>query len=81
MHTGSRLAPITATDLARVNQAIESGRLQDGLGTTIDTPVTAGLINEDATKLYAVVDGVVQMMAEECFDLAPLGLDKLEKGE
>lgn len=67
--TKARLKVISTEQLARINQAVTRGELRDQLGRRVESPLQAGLINEDGTRCYPVVDGVFQMLRDESIPL------------
>lgn len=72
MHSGSVLRAADAELLARLNAAIQSGSIKDGRGNRVQEPFSAGLVNDDVSVFYPVVNGVLQMMDDECLQLARL---------
>ncbi len=69
MQTGSRLREASESIIARVNALVQQRTLRDALGRTVDQPIHRGLVNEDATVLYPIVDGAIQMMRDESIPL------------
>ena len=51
--------------LRRVNAAIESGEAQYVDGSLVETPLDDALITEDGKVIYAVVDDIPVMLAEQ----------------
>jgi uncharacterized protein YbaR (Trm112 family) len=51
--------------LAKINQAIEAGTLQDQLGRVVKDPLSEGLVRQDGKILYPVRDGIPIMLADE----------------
>jgi uncharacterized protein len=58
--------------LARVNRAIEAGKLQDQLGRSVGQPIAEGLMREDGKVMYPVRDGIPVMLADEGISLEQL---------
>ena len=51
--------------VAKINRAIEAGKLQDQLGRLVKQPISEGLLREDGKVLYPVRDGIPVMLADE----------------
>ena len=51
--------------IARINRAIEAGKLQDQIGRLVGQPITEGLLRQDGKVLYPVRDGIPVMLADE----------------
>jgi uncharacterized protein YbaR (Trm112 family) len=49
----------------RVNQAIQTGRVENQVGRPVSSPLDGGLVREDGQILYPVRDGIPIMLAEE----------------
>ena len=56
--------------LARVNEAVGSGKLQTRGGAPISDKVEEGLLREDGTVLYPVRDGIPIMLIDESIQLS-----------
>ncbi len=69
---GSPLALADEGVLARVNQAIEAGNLQNGAGQSLTTPISAGLLRAQADLLYPIVDKIPVLLAGEAISLDQL---------
>ena len=72
MQTGSELQEAPAPMIAEINTSIQQGNLRDTLGRTVSGLIQRGLVNDDASVLYPIVDGVIQMMRDEAIPLAQL---------
>jgi len=59
--------------IAKVNRAIEAGKVASVGGTTIEKPIDSGLIREAGDLLYPVVDSIPVMLHDEAIDLSQLG--------
>ena len=58
--------------LAKVNQAIAEGRVKNKGGRTVSEPLTGGLVREDGSLLYPMVDGIPVMFVDEAIALDPI---------
>jgi uncharacterized protein len=63
--TGQALELADAAIVAKINRAIEAGKLQDKLGRLVEQPITDGLVRRDGQVLYPVRDGIPVMLADE----------------
>ena len=59
--------------LRKLNQAIRERRLHDGLGRDVRDELGAGLVDVNEKFFYPIVEGIPQMMSDECIDLSQLG--------
>jgi len=66
-HTRLRLADDQL--LARLNQAVTAGRLKNKGGEPVESPLEAGLVREDTTLLYPIVDGIPVLLIDEAIPL------------
>jgi len=53
----------------RVNEAISQGKARDQLGTRVEFPIDAGLVNSALDRLYPVRDEITTMIAESAIRL------------
>jgi uncharacterized protein YbaR (Trm112 family) len=51
--------------LARLNRAIAQGQVRNRGGHLVKEPLEAGLVREDKTLLYPIVDGIPVMLIDE----------------
>jgi uncharacterized protein len=51
--------------LARLNRAIAQGQVRNRGGHLVKSPLEAGLVREDKTLLYPIVDGIPVMLIDE----------------
>lgn len=65
----SRLRPADGEMLTKVNQAIAAGRLKNGAGETVEAPLEGGLVREDSTLLYPVIDDIPVLLIDEAIAL------------
>lgn len=66
------LVPADAELLTRVNQAITDGHLKNRGGQTVRGPLEGGLVRQDQTVLYPVIEGIPVMLVDEGILLAQL---------
>ena len=67
------LALADADLVNRLNQAVAQGGLKNQAGQKVSTPLAGGLIRQDRTRLYPIVDGIPMMLADEAIPLDQLG--------
>jgi uncharacterized protein len=67
--THQSLQMADAATIARINGAIEAGKLQDQLGRPVKQSLAEGLIREDGKVLYPVREGIPVMLADEGISL------------
>ena len=65
----SRLHVADGELLARVNQAIAAGRVQNHSGTKIAAPLSGGLVREDKRVLYPIIDDLPVLLIDESIPL------------
>jgi uncharacterized protein len=63
--TGQPLRLAESPLVAKINRAIEAGKLQDQLGRLVKQPLSEGLVRQDGKLLYPVRDGIPVMLADE----------------
>jgi uncharacterized protein len=51
--------------IAKINRAIEEGKLQDQLGRLVKQPISEGLVRQDGKVMYPVRDDIPVMLADE----------------
>lgn len=63
-----------ATDdaLAAVNARILAGQVSTVGGTTVEKPVSGGLLREDGLVLYPIIDEIPTLLVEEGIVLGPV---------
>ncbi len=61
----SRLSLAEEALVARLNEAIRAGRVQNVGGDPVSEPIQAGLIREDRQVLYPVLDDIPRLTVEE----------------
>ena len=57
--------PLTSSELAVLNRAIDGGQLLSVSGTAVQGRLTEGLITVDRKVVYRVEDGIPVMLPEE----------------
>ena len=73
--------PVTETSLSiadadlvdSLNQRIEAGTLTNRLGQAVEKPFESGLVNEDASLLFAVRGEIMVLVADQAIELQNLG--------
>ena len=63
------LALADETLLAKVNEAIVAGRIENLGGRTVEEPLQGGLVRTDKTLLYPIVDEIPVLLADEAIRL------------
>ena len=58
--------------VARVNRAIAAGRVMNRAGRLVDQPIGGGLVRQDKTLLYPILDGIPVLLADEAIPLAQI---------
>jgi uncharacterized protein YbaR (Trm112 family) len=51
--------------VAELNRSIEAGQLRNRGGDKLEKPLDAGLVREDGTVLYPVIDGIPVLLIDE----------------
>ncbi len=65
-------SPLSLADeqlLAKLNAAISAGKLKNKAGQPVEEPVQGGLVREDRTLLYPIVDGIPVLLIDEALPL------------
>ena len=65
--------PLHAADdqvIARVNRAIAAGRVKNRAGRPLEQPLAGGLLREDETLLYPILDGIPLLLADEAIPMS-----------
>ncbi len=68
-----RLLPANDETLWRVNAAIQAGQLLNRVGNAIESPLDGGLVREDGTLMYPVIDGIPVLLCDDAILLEQLG--------
>ena len=80
--TLTKLSPADERLLAAVNRKIDAGQLSNRIGQAVTEPLQAGLVNEDASWLMAVIDGIAVLVADQAIDLSQVDdIPTREEGE
>jgi uncharacterized protein len=69
-------SPLTVADsrlTARLNRAISAGRVVNCGGRGVAQPIDGGLVRQDKTLLYPIIDGIPILLADEAILLDKLG--------
>ncbi|EMI57918.1 hypothetical protein [Rhodopirellula sallentina] len=69
-HGGDALVLADAGLVERVNQAIADGTARDQLGTRIDTPIDAGMVNPAGDRLYPIRENITTLIADDAVQIA-----------
>ncbi len=59
--------------LAKLNERIAQGNVQNASGSKVESPLEEALITTDAKTVYRVDDGIPVMLAEEGIATEPFG--------
>ena len=68
--------PLSLADdglLARLNQAITAGKVKNQGGVAVRELLRGGLVRQDKTLLYPVIDDIPVLLTEEAIALDQLG--------
>jgi uncharacterized protein YbaR (Trm112 family) len=57
--------PLNTSELTALNRAIEEGQVLNVAGSSVQNPVTEGLITVDRKVIYRIEDGIPVMLPEE----------------
>jgi uncharacterized protein YbaR (Trm112 family) len=76
-HTPLRLADTQF--MARLNRAIAGGRITNAAGRCVEDSIEGGLIRQDFTLLYPIVDDIPVLLAEEAISLDQLDEARVER--
>ncbi len=58
--------------VARLNEAIQAGRVRNRIGQPVEKPIEGGLVRADNTLLYPIVDEIPVLLADEAILLDQL---------
>ncbi|MDZ4818883.1 MAG: Trm112 family protein [Planctomycetota bacterium] len=70
--SGTRLTLADAAQISQLNAAISAGKLQNRAGQELKKPLTGGLLREDQTVLYPIVDDIPILLVDEGIELGSL---------
>ena len=56
----------------RINAKISQGRIRNRAGRPVENKVDAGLINQDGSLLYPILDDIPQLLLDEAIPLSQL---------
>jgi len=68
-------APLHSADdelLARLNEAVRAGKVTNRGGRPVDEPLGGGLVRDDGTLLYPIVDDIPVLLVDEAIPLAEI---------
>jgi uncharacterized protein YbaR (Trm112 family) len=63
------LALAEGTVVERLNQAIQAGQLRSRCGQKVERRLDGGLVRQDGTLLYPIIDGIPVMLMDEAIPL------------
>jgi len=67
--TPLRLADESLVD--RLNRAVAAGMLKNRVGQAVQSPLEGGLVREDGTLFYPIIDGIPVLLLDEAIPLEP----------
>ncbi len=73
------LRPAQQQLLARLNRAIAAGGVRDVGGQTVRELLQAGLVRQDQTLLYPVVDDIPVLLVDKAISLDQVGQESLSE--
>lgn len=76
---GDSLVLADADLIQRVNEAIAEGAARDRLGTRVETPIDAGLLNSARNLLYPIRENITTMIAESAIEIGDLSMADAKK--
>lgn len=57
------------TLIAKLNEAISAGQVESRNGQPVHDPLDGGLVRQDGTLLYPIIDGIPVLLAGEAIPL------------
>ncbi len=63
------LSPADEQLLARLNRAISAGQIENRGGHPVDEPLQDGLVRQDKTLLYPIIDEIPVLLTDEAIPL------------
>ncbi len=64
---------LSAGQLARLNAAVQSGRLRYADGSAVDTELEEGLVTTDGRTVYRIDDSIPVMLVEQAIRTDQIG--------
>jgi uncharacterized protein YbaR (Trm112 family) len=64
--------PLSLADeelLGTLNRSIASGEVKNRLGQLVEQPLAGGLVRQDKTLLYPIIDGIPVLLIDEAIPL------------
>ena len=55
----------------RLNRAVAGGTLKNRVGQPVQSPLEGGLVREDGTLLYPIIDGIPVLLTDAAIPLEP----------
>jgi len=68
-HTPLSLADQSLVD--RLNRAVAAGNLKNRVGQPVQSPLEGGLVREDGTLFYPIIDAIPVLLIDEAIPLDP----------
>jgi uncharacterized protein YbaR (Trm112 family) len=69
----TRLSPASDETMRRINAAIRAGRIVNRAGKILERLLDGGLVREDGTVLYPIIDGIPVLLRDDAIFLEQLG--------
>ncbi len=58
--------------ITRINRAIAGGKVVNRAGRPVEQPIGGGLLREDGTFLYPILDGIPVLLPDEAIPLTQI---------
>jgi uncharacterized protein YbaR (Trm112 family) len=70
--------PLTLADetlVAQLNRLVGAGKLKNKAGDAVERPLDGGLVRNDGTAVYPIIDGIPILLIDEAIPLDPIAED------